>query len=303
MYQDTLLTRADGCNGSPVHAAPSIATARERAWFKDRIERGRRERFAEVGKLTPGIAALALEHNDRNRALTSRQAEVYANAMAEGRWRLSTQGIAFSATGRLIDGQHRCAAVERSAVSVPMLFWFGVSDNEFDIIDTGRSRNAGDLISIDGLTNFVVRAGIAAAELRLRHRTTARWDAARVRALAIEMQSAPLDAALHYASQKMLQKIVGPTPAALAYLKIASATKFPEKVDTFFSGLATGADLAAASPILRLRHVLPEVAKGTNSGRTIHAAGSIILAWNAFVTRRTIRNLDWKSSTELPEVI
>jgi hypothetical protein len=42
----------------------------------------------------------------------------YADVMARNGWELTHQGIAFDAAGRLIDGQHRMAAVVKSSATV-----------------------------------------------------------------------------------------------------------------------------------------------------------------------------------------
>jgi hypothetical protein len=50
--------------------------------------------------------------------LSKRTVRDFAEAMRRGDWRLTHQGIAFDASGALVDGQHRLAAIVEADVPV-----------------------------------------------------------------------------------------------------------------------------------------------------------------------------------------
>ena len=62
-------------------------TARERAWFKDRLARGKSSRFSEVTDITPGLALLMIELNSGNRPLSQEQDKWTQRQATEGRFR------------------------------------------------------------------------------------------------------------------------------------------------------------------------------------------------------------------------
>src|SRR5882724_12528290 len=52
--------------------------------------------------------------------------------------------------GRVRDGQNRLHAIVRAGIPVRSVVARGVSEDAFDVMDTGRSRNAADVLHIHG---------------------------------------------------------------------------------------------------------------------------------------------------------
>ena len=61
-----------------------------------------------------------------------------------------TQTYTYNGDGVLIDGQHRLAAVVDADVPVAMTVYTEVDDGTFDVLDTGKRRNAADVLAIEG---------------------------------------------------------------------------------------------------------------------------------------------------------
>ena len=97
--------------------------------------------------ITPELAAAYLESNHMNRPLRPGVVENLVREIKAGRWRLTHQGIAFTADGRLLDGQHRLSAVVASGVAVPMMVTFGAEIDTFGVIDQSTPRSAADVLS------------------------------------------------------------------------------------------------------------------------------------------------------------
>lgn len=102
-------------------------------------------------KITPEDAAFLLEINAKNRPLDSRRVTRFADIIRRGEWKLTHQGIALSPEGEVLDGQHRLAAIVESGITVEIPVSQGSFD--FDVIDTGKNRTAGDVLSIAGFLN------------------------------------------------------------------------------------------------------------------------------------------------------
>lgn len=113
-----------------------------------------------VEYVTPQMAQTYLEHNMNNRTLSRIQVGKYAHAMSIGDWQLSDP-IKFDTYGRLIDGQHRLAAIIESGVTVAMFVVRGLDPSAQDIIDTGRARTASDALKIHGYERYVILASAA----------------------------------------------------------------------------------------------------------------------------------------------
>ena len=110
----------------------------------------------DILEITPDLAALFLEErNTGNRRLRESHVRKLAADMKAGRWKETHQGIAFSKAGRLLDGQHRLAAVVEAGVPVRMMVTQGVSEDSYIAMDQGANRSVADATGEDWLTNQV----------------------------------------------------------------------------------------------------------------------------------------------------
>lgn len=99
--------------------------------------------------VTPDMAAAFLADNAKfQRKVRWSVVKSLQEAMVRGEWKLTHQGIAFDINGKLIDGQHRLLAVQRSGVSVPMSVTTNVDTETFKVLDIGARRSTGDLLNI-----------------------------------------------------------------------------------------------------------------------------------------------------------
>lgn len=99
--------------------------------------------------ITPKQASELLKQNVNNRPLNKDRVGILAVEMISGRWKCDTgESIKVSRTNKLLDGQHRLAAIIKANVSVKTMVITGLDDDIFDVIDTGKSRSASDVFSI-----------------------------------------------------------------------------------------------------------------------------------------------------------
>ena len=104
--------------------------------------------------ITPKVAERLLEHNEHNRKLASPRVLMYANDMLLGRWKQDTgETIKISPEGRLLDGQNRLNAVIKSKTPIYFHVAYNVPDDVFDVIDTGKLRNASDVFTIEKIAS------------------------------------------------------------------------------------------------------------------------------------------------------
>lgn len=276
-------------------------TIREREWLEEMLSRGDKERhIVPKRKVTPGLAAAMLELNSVNRPLVEQQIKLHEGRLQRGDFILSHQGISFSKTRVLNDGQHRLMAIARSGITGDLQITFGAEREEFAIIDAGRFRRASDVIGVTIKDNPVFRAAIARM-IAVGETHDNRIDQQRVAVKALEMKElVTTDIGMRLGWS--MARVCHPTPPAAAYCWIAERSPNKLRVNEFFDGLPSGEGLTGIRLKLRewLRHKTIHRIKAPG-GEGFWRVGGIVLAWNAWIDGRKNVILDWRSVTELPE--
>lgn len=103
--------------------------------------------------ITPNDAQGHLSYNTLNRSVKERRVRSYAELMLKGMWKMNGEGIKFSATGRLLDGQNRLHAIIQADVPVLMLVIRGLDDVTQETMDIGANRNLSDILKLRGEHN------------------------------------------------------------------------------------------------------------------------------------------------------
>jgi hypothetical protein len=131
---------------------------------------------SKVQSVTPVKASEYLERNTANRPLSRRLVRDFAEAMRRGEWRVTHQGIAFDTEGALVDGQHRLAAVVEADLPVEMTVFTEVPVGAFDVLDTGKRRNAADVLAIEGEKSAVTLAAMVRTVWLYENRPELNWS-------------------------------------------------------------------------------------------------------------------------------
>lgn len=98
--------------------------------------------------VTPGCAKRALEFNTKNRYMRKTMVQFLASLIKDGHWRDDhNQGIIFTETGYLIDGQHRLNAVVLADRPVIMRVDTGCDESMWQHIDCGIPRTLHDRVN------------------------------------------------------------------------------------------------------------------------------------------------------------
>lgn len=91
--------------------------------------------------VTPKLAEATLIENEGNRKLNPARVDMFVRLIKAGLFRFSHQGIALDENGKLIDGQHRLAAIVKSKCSVWMLVTKGLPRESTIVIDNHQKRS------------------------------------------------------------------------------------------------------------------------------------------------------------------
>lgn len=101
--------------------------------------------------VTPEIAKLLLTYNfDDNRTASSEHIRRMSADMSSGLWRLSNDAICIDRLGRIINGQHRLTAIERSGTTQRFLFLWDLDPETAQFIDVGKKRSMHERITVSG---------------------------------------------------------------------------------------------------------------------------------------------------------
>lgn len=105
--------------------------------------------------------------NTNNRKFSEKHVHRLARDMADGKWRLTHEGIAFDPNGRLLDGQHRLWAIVVAGVAVEMFVWRNIDPDSMMAIDCGKTRSMSDILNIAGENGQVHNGKLAALRAML----------------------------------------------------------------------------------------------------------------------------------------
>lgn len=120
--------------------------------------------------ITPKMAEEYLTHNTGNRPLSQRLIKTYVDIMNAGKWQISNDAICFDTEGKLLNGQHRLHAVIQSGVTCSFYVGRNFDTDAFSIMDNGKKRSAGDVLSIENINSPLRTAAVAKCVMALRLR-------------------------------------------------------------------------------------------------------------------------------------
>ncbi len=260
---------------------------------------------AEIKTITPEIAAEMLRSNTSNRPLTDRHVLFLSNQMVKGKWLYNGESIKFSKNGVLLDGQHRLTALIKSGKTIDMLVIHGLEEEAFNVIDTGRTRTAGDVLGKNGYSSSI-SLGASCRFLIMIARGGYSQDSKK--ALNITNQDVldlveknpdiaeamTFSQGVYIKNRQLPKSIIG----GLYYL---FSKKNAIKAEEFWTGYSTGIDLPQGNPVLMLRTKLMQDSINKSRMSTREKVFLTIAAWNAFVLNKTIAQL--RTPTELPNIL
>ena len=102
---------------------------------------------------TPEICAELLKNQVCNRPIRLKRVNTIADDLVNGRWRDNGETIKLDEQGRVIDGQHRLAAIVKSGVSVELFVVEGLCSNVQPTINGSMPNKFSDLLSFEKFNN------------------------------------------------------------------------------------------------------------------------------------------------------
>ena len=259
-----------------------------------------------IETITPAIAKKLLYGNTNNRPVNPGNLAFLVKQIKSGDFHLTGETIKVANTGRLIDGQHRLMAIVESGISVKTTIVRGLEENVFKYIDTGRPRQAGDVLAIEGCGEYHLTA--AAIKFIMHFKNGKYSSAAGQSAKGKEKLSnsdvidfyhkhvTQLKNSVDFARKVKNKVIPGSQIVGLHYIFKAKDFNLAEE---FFLRLGDGVNLSKTSPIhcLRERLLSDRIMKLRLSSYDKMAL--VIKAWNAYRGGKQISVLRFNSQKDV----
>jgi hypothetical protein len=120
----------------------------------------------DIRRISPAEAGKMLEKNSVNRNIRRKLVTAYRADMENGRWQFTGEPIQFSRSGRLLNGQHRLAALAgaKGVRALDFVVASGLTDDSQTLMDQGKARTVADAIVMyhgGAVKNLAVCAGVA----------------------------------------------------------------------------------------------------------------------------------------------
>ena len=266
---------------------------------------------SKTQKITPKKAEEMLAANTANRPLSKPVVRSFAEAMRRGDWKVTHQGIAFDTRGVLVDGQHRLAAVAEADRSVEMTVFTDVPDETFDVLDTGKRRNAADTLAIEGEKSTVVLASMLRIVWLYHYRPEGAWSgrAAQVsnhQILQVLDEHPGIRDFLVLGDRIATETGMIKTAAGAASYLVDQANTSVD-LDAWFEGISEGAGLVKSDPRLRFRNTMLRMARD-QAGQTQRRRNTrehvllYLKAFNAWAAGETVGQLRAQPNEPLPAI-
>jgi hypothetical protein len=220
---------------------------------------------SKVQTITPKKASEMLEANTSNRPVSQPVVRSFAEAMRRGDWMVTHQGIAFDINGVLVDGQHRLAAVIEAEVPVAMTVFTEVGADTFDVLDTGKRRNAADVLAIEGEKSTTMLAAMVRTVWLYENRSELGWSGGKAAVtnhqIVQTLQEHPKLRDFVSVGERISAEtgMIKSAAGAASYL-IENANK-RANLTAWYEGIVDGAGLGKSDPRLMFRRVMFNMAR------------------------------------------
>lgn len=263
----------------------------------------------EFVDVTPDKASGWLHFNTNNRILSKATVNAWAEEMRSGKWRFNGEPIQFDREGRLINGQHRLHAIVASGATIRCLVVYGLEPSAQMTIDIGRTRAAGQQLSLLGIGSGTDMAALATALIRLDKSDDQVWASSNQPAKATVIDFCVLNhelmlRALNYghAAYKALG-VPRVTHAAVAARAISAGHQ--DDWDWFHGGFISGANLPLGDPRIELRNRIVKLIRGGgNQWLQQQRVAITIKAFNAYLEGRSVKLLRFnRDELPMPQIV
>lgn len=207
----------------------------------------------ETIQMTPARAAELLAHDGPKRSISALYVNKLARDITGGRWHATHQTIAVNASGRLVDGHHRCSAIVKANIPAWVVLATYPDDCPLDTFDQGAKRTAGHILEMSGTVSTGQGGKYESLARALHLGLTQRMSMLSPREVATVVGR--FRGEFDWAVGGHRKRLLAPYLAAFAY----AYPVFPEKVDEAALNISRVANLTYRSPLWLLSQELEKL--------------------------------------------
>jgi hypothetical protein len=265
---------------------------------------------SRVQTVTPKKATEYLQRNTANRPLSTRTVREFAQAMRRGDWRVTHQGIAFDTTGALVDGQHRLAAVIEADIPVEITVFTDVPIGAFDVLDTGKRRNAADVLAIEGEKSAIMLAAMVRTVWLYENRPELAWsggDAAVTNHQIVDTLEQHPKLRDFITPGEQIATATGMIKSAAGAASYLVTQTSNRDLSPWFDGIVEGTGLAKGDPRLLFRRVMfahtrKQAGQVLRRRETREHVTLYLKAFNAWTTDAALTQLKYTPREPVPPI-
>lgn len=259
--------------------------------------------------ISPEQAKKYLEKTKLNRKLSLNNVDYLCMQMKSGSWMQTGDSIKFGSDGSLLDGQHRLSAIVKYGEPVKVMVVEGLNPEVFQVLDTGKSRSAADVLSATGFKSSHNLAALARSIILYQNgRYTSssgpnRNVATNKSILEFVKKHDELGEMLMFCANDVYYHFRFIPLSALGMIYYTLTKKNASKCDEFFQKYAQGIDLAESNPIRHLREKLMKDSVNKSKLNQRDKAALMIYTWNNFIQNKRISQLLLPKNYTFPKPI
>ena len=281
-----------------------------------RVDGAAGKAWVGIVDITPDLAGEWLRRNRGNRPIREDRVERYGELMEDGEWIVSPDAVAFSYTGKLINGQHRLEAIGQSDTSARCIVVTGLRPEAFKISDVGIKRTGADVLRIEGFKNAEEMAAVC--------RLLAMWKQGKLsecdryenvrNAVIVDIATACRERLTETIEKVGSDKkaLANKMPRSLmAFVYFAYNSSFPERAEHFFNGFVHGYGFPAVNwaeqygregaknPIMMLKDKMRVHYDSLSRKQKL---ALLIKAMNYYCLEKPQKQLRWRVVDSFPEI-
>ena len=264
--------------------------------------------------VTPEVAAEMLESNGANRNKRDGNIDRYARDMESGHWRLTGQGIQFSKSGRLLDGQNRLMACVKAGVPFQTFVTVGLDDDAMISIDRGAPRSFADDLTILGYSRANRLAAAVSAIYRYMLTDDVAFLASQTNRMSMSSDEGFEVLRGHPGIESTMDELgcrdrlrkVAPMSVIDSFAYVVGRVHHDDMV-YFFDRIGNPVGLKEGSPILALISAsesdsIKRKRLGVRGGlNSRYKVALLTKAWNAYMEGRSVSKLSYRAGGARPE--
>lgn len=260
----------------------------------------------ELVDLTPEEAGKLLEMNTGNRRISQPVVDKYARDIKNGSWKLNGQTIKIGKSGRLLDGQHRCAAVHLAKRPIKTLIIRNLEEGVFDTFDLGQRKALSEVLKERGEQNTATLAAVLRQVWMIDNGYIQLRDVLPTNGELIKLLETHPNVRQSVGIGHKIRDVIATSIGCSLHHVFGRISA--GKSNSFFDALGSGANLTSESPVLKLRNLLLKSRDSRRRSMSISETYALsIKAWNAYYTGAAVGSLKWQNGTfnkeEFPEII